>query len=613
MQATDRSNKGHKNTHTSAHTTSTLRTDKVIAPALRRAGVAVVTGSLVLALCPLSAIAETSSTSSATAEQTTSSAPAAPDGGTPPDGQPGEPPSGGQPGGMAPDGQGGAPGGMGGADTMTYDYTGTLSGVLVADGEAVTSDSESYDATEADQNAALVENGGTLTLTGDTLTKSGDDTNGDNCNFYGLNSILLAVGEGSTATVQNTSLSATSEGSNGIFSTDGATVLANGVTISTTAGNSRGLDATYGGTIVAGKANIQTQGDHCAAVATDRGGGNISVTDSTFSTAGSGSPLLYSTGNIEVSGVTGTSTGSQIAGMEGLNTILISDSTLESTQTDRTASDPVADGIIIYQSTSGDAESTTGETATFQAVNSTLKSAITSGAMFYLTNTSADIVLKGTTLDFDSSAADLLLAAGNDSNNWGTAGSNGATVRLTAIGEQLAGNIEADTISSADVWLTEGTTWSGAASIVENSAGSTSEAPVSVSVDGTSSWVVTANSTVSNLTVADGGRVVDADGNAVTIVADGTTVVEGTSDLTVTVTGTYSTSYDASGAGTVQEATIDRSAYDEAFGEDATGSEATTEQASGQAEDAASTSEQAATSPSPFEAFVAWLRELLGL
>jgi hypothetical protein len=48
----------------------------------------------------------------------------------------------------------------------------------------------------------------------------------------------------------------------------------------------------------------------------------------------------------------------------------------------------------------------------FQAVNSTLKSAIQSGAMFYVTNTTANIVLSGTTLDFDSSKANLLTIAG---------------------------------------------------------------------------------------------------------------------------------------------------------------------------------------------------------
>jgi hypothetical protein len=103
-----------------------------------------------------------------------------------------------------------------------------------------------------------------------------------------------------------------------------------------------------------------------------------------------------------VDNVTGTASGSQIAGMEGLNTILIRNSQLSSTLTGATASDPIADGVILYQSTSGDAESATGEAATFQAVDSTLTSAIQSGAMFYVTNTTANVVLSGTTLDFDS-------------------------------------------------------------------------------------------------------------------------------------------------------------------------------------------------------------------
>ena len=198
---------------------------------------------------------------------------------------------------------------------MTYDYSGTLSGALSADGTDVSSDGETTAATASDQNAALVQNGGTLTVQNGTLTKSGDDDNGDNCNFYGVNSIVLAVGDGSTAYVSGSSLSAESEGSNGIFATDGATVFADQDTIATTAGNSRGLDATYGGTIIADDLDISTQGDHCASLATDRGGGSISVTNSTLSTAGSGSPLLYSTGDIEVDNVTGTASGSQLAGM----------------------------------------------------------------------------------------------------------------------------------------------------------------------------------------------------------------------------------------------------------------------------------------------------------
>lgn len=171
--------------------------------------------------------------------------------------------------------------------------------------------------------------------------------------YSGSYSVSLTVGEDSTAVIDGTDITASSSGSNGVFATDSGTALVNDTSIETMADNSRGLDATYGGTILANKITADTQGGHSAIVATDRGVGSISLADATLSTAGSGSPLLYSTGDIQVNNVSGTSSGSQIAGMEGLNTILIKDSTLESTVTGKTASDPIANGIIIYQSTSG--------------------------------------------------------------------------------------------------------------------------------------------------------------------------------------------------------------------------------------------------------------------
>lgn len=326
--------------------------------------------------------------------------------------------------------------------------------------------------------------------------------------YSGSYSVSLTVGEDSTAVIDGTDITASSSGSNDVFATDSGTALVNDTSIETMADNSRGLDATYGGTILANKITADTQGGHSAIVATDRGSGSISLADATLSTAGSGSPLLYSTGDIQVNNVSGTSSGSQIAGMEGLNTILIKDSTSESTVTGKTASDPIANGIIIYQSTSGDAEASTGEPATFQSVDSTLSSAIGSGPMFYFTNTTADVVLQNTELDFDTDA-------------------------VTLTDNAAAGS---------------GT-------------GTASDAPITVNVDGTSTWVVAKDTTISALNVASGG-----DGNTVTIVANGKTVVSGSGDVTVTVTGSYSTSVSAGSDTELSSDTIDRSEFDSRFG-----------------------------------------------
>lgn len=456
-------------------------------------------------------------------------------------------------------------GGMGGADTMTYDYSGELTGSLVADNQEITSTSETQRSDGSDKNTALVKNGGTLTLEKSTLEKTGASANDDNSNFYGLNSILLAVNQDSFAYLSNSQLTASDQGSNGLFATDNGTIYANDNTIATEADNSRGMDATYGGTIIANKTTISTKGDHSAALATDRGGGNVSVTDSEFTTQGSGSPLLYSTGDIEVNNVTGTSSGSQIAGMEGLNSIQIYNSELTSELTGTTGSDPIANGVIIYQSTSGDAEAATGETAAFEAVNSTLKSA-TEGTMFYVTNTEANVILQDTKLDFDSDQAALLTIQGNDANNWGTAGSNGGKVTFTGIKQELAGKISVDSISSLNLVLTEGTTYSGNTEITTNDVNTAAtEAPITVTVDKSSKWIVTDDSQVTNLNVEAGGEIVDTDGKSVTILANGETVVEGTGSTTITVTGAYSNQISLVDSNTLSEPSIDRTAFDQYF------------------------------------------------
>ena len=442
---------------------------------------------------------------------------------------------------------------------MSSDYTGTV----IADGKEVAVNGETVSTETVDQNVGLAYNSGALTIKNATLSKSGADTNGDQCNFYGINSILLSANKNSVIKVSDSALTADSTGSNAIFATDSGTVYANNNTIVTSAGNSRGLDATYGGTVIGNKMAISTAGNHSAALATDRGGGNVSLTNSTLFTAGSGSPLLYSTGNVQVDNVDGTATGSQLAGMEGLNTILIKNSTLTSEITGKTASDPVANGVIIYQSTSGDAEASTGETADFEVENSTLSSDIQEGAMFYLTNTTANMVLKNSTLDFDSEKANLLTIGGNDANNWGTPGSNGATVKLKGINQTLSGNIDVDTISSLDLYLLDGSSYTGAMAISENSqATKNAETSITVNVDAYSGWVLTADSTINALHLEKGGSIVDKDGKTVNIVANGKTVVDGDSDLTLTVTDSYDNEVSNNQDNTFSGTVIDRSDFD---------------------------------------------------
>ena len=78
------------------------------------------------------------------------------------------------------------------------------------------------------------------------------------------------------------------------------------------------------------------------------------ATNSTLSTAGSGSPVIYSTGDITLENSTGKATGAQMVVIEGKNTATVTNSTLEcSGKGNRNNVDNC--GIMIYQSMSGDA------------------------------------------------------------------------------------------------------------------------------------------------------------------------------------------------------------------------------------------------------------------
>ena len=193
----------------------------------------------------------------------------------------------------------------------------TLSGAYVVDGTSAVITGGSYSSSESDQNVFLVINGGNLTL------KNAEITN--DYNFYGINSVILVVGDGSTANIEDCTITSDCSGANAIFSLNDANIDVNNVSISTKGNSSRGVYATYGGTITADHLDIKTTGAHCAPIATDRGGGYVTVKNSTLDSSGDGSPNIYSTGAITVENCIGVSTGAQAAVIEGKNSITMND------------------------------------------------------------------------------------------------------------------------------------------------------------------------------------------------------------------------------------------------------------------------------------------------
>jgi hypothetical protein len=269
------------------------------------------------------------------------------------------------------------------------------------------------------------------------------------------------------------------------------------VKITTHSDKSRGLDATYNGIINAENVIINTDGQSCAALATDRGEGQVHVKNSEINTgvskqSGRGSPLIYSTGNITLENSQGTAYVSQIACIEGKNSIELKNCDLKGHgEGNREDNGEYVDlgGVFIYQSMSGDADVGTSH---FSAEASKLaipedSSVYGKAPMFHVTNTACVIDLKNTELSFGSGT--FIEVSGQ--NQWGTTGSNGGTCELDTDNEKIEGNAIVDSISSLN-WTMKNTEFKGSV----NSTGNTT-----INVAEGSTWTLTGDSTVSDLSV----------------------------------------------------------------------------------------------------------------
>lgn len=356
---------------------------------------------------------------------------------TPPDGNfpPGPPPDGNFPPGPPPDGK------FGGMANNQNDAA-SLMATKIIDKTALEITGQNLSNSNSDENVILVRNGGNFTLRNSELSKTGDSSSADASNFTGQNAILLV--NNSQAALENITLISDADGANALFATGEKAVLtAKHIKIHTKNNSSRGLDATYNGTINAEDVDITTEGAHCGALATDMGEGNVIVKGAKLKTSGEGSPCIYSTGNIQLTDGTGIATGSEIAVVEGKNSILLNNTVLTG---------HVKHGVMLYQSFSGDANV---GIAKFTAKDSTLNNN-SDGPMFYITNTTAQATLENTQLN---QSGDILVKVTSD--RWGSAGKNGGDFTLNAKNQNLNGQILANNISKVTLNLNDGSNFIG--------------------------------------------------------------------------------------------------------------------------------------------------------
>ena len=345
----------------------------------------------------------------------------------------------------------------------------------------------------SDQSVVYITSSG-VTITDSTLTKSsGDSSNTENSEFYGVNAAVLVQGGG--VTITGGTINTNAKGANALCATNNGKVTISGTTITSTGDSSaRGLHATYGGSITASGVSISSTGGSCATLATDRGEGTVSCTSCQLSTAGSGSPLIYSTGDITVSKTTGTSTGAQAVVVEGKNTATVKDSSNLKCNGIGNRNNVDQCGVMLYQSMSGDADD---GTSTFNCENSNIEiqsssSVYSTAPMFFITNTDAIIALNGCTFTYGSGT--FLSAKGTS--EWGTSGSNGGDVILNLTNQNIEGNFVVDANSELTINMVNSTIKG-----TINSAKTADE--LNINLDSSSSITLTGNSYYTSISNSD--------------------------------------------------------------------------------------------------------------
>ena len=475
------------------------------------------TALLLMTLTVCGTAAASAAGTAATASAESSGAPSGDMPGEPPAGGPGgtppeKPDGNGGPGGTPPGGFGGGmPGGGPGGSSADITYSGAVE-IRSADEQSGLTCSSSA----SDESALLIATSEDVTITDPTVTKTGDSDGGDSCNFYGLNAAVL-VKDGTGTTITGGTVSSDADGANGVFcyggnggsngaAGDGTTLIIRDTVITTTGDGSGGIMTTGGGVTYAYDLDVTTYGRSSAAIRTDRGGGTVTVDGGSYTSNGLGSPAIYSTADITVSNAVLTSNLSEGVCIEGLNSITLTDCDLTADNTRRNGNATFLDTIMIYQSMSGDADS---GTSSFTMTGGWLTSQ--SGHMFHVTNTHAIITLTGVELK-NGDEDGILLSVCDD-------GWNGAQniAELNAVGQVLTGTILVGDNAILTLNLTDGSTFEGAISgEIVNAKGetvSTEVGTVSVTLDDSSTWTLTADTYVTEF-----------NGNAESVIANGHTL-----------------------------------------------------------------------------------------
>jgi hypothetical protein len=326
-----------------------------------------------------------------------------------------------------------------------------------------------------------------------------------------------------------------------------------------TANNNHGIYASGAGTIVANNVRAKSTGSTSSIIATDNGGGTVTINGGSYEADSSKTAAVYSTGSITVNNATLVDEGGEAVTIEGDNQVYLNHVTMTS------ASSTDHRGVFLYQSQSGDANNTsatcestatgdcfvmTGGTYNYTDTTSGNSDPNSNCTAFEVYNQTSLIILTDVTIN--NSCGTLLLSSYND--QWSNSSAYGYAT-MKAYGTTMTGNVitgygclasgctSRDTTSTAALYLYEdssstGSTLKGAINVKDTGGAMT------LTLDSASTWTLTASSyligTSSLYAMTDpavsSGEITNITGNGYCVYYSGTIDIGGTTSSTAIYT-----------------------------------------------------------------------------
>lgn len=363
---------------------------------------------------------------------------------------------------------------------------------------------KSYQSESPDENALRVENGCTASVRDATIQKiSGDSSNVAAGKSVGLNAAML-LHDGAQFSLAGSGITSDATGAAGAFARGADTYLiVDDTSIRTSGDDSAGIVAAGGAIIAAKNLAVSTQGASSPAICVDQTGGSISSTGGTFTTGGTDSPVIYTAGSVSAQNATLRANHSAAIVVDGGGSVTLNDCTVSGNMI------PMGDGennrqYTVLMSRSASDANADGQSA-FVMTGGALNA--NSGDLFYVTNADVSLSLSNVALSVNNGV--LLRVAGND-------GQDGGKCSLTAINQILNGKILVDEVSSLDLALTDGTSFTGSV----NPDGASGD--VSVELDDDSTWTLTGDAYLT----AFSGKTKNIETNGYTVYVNGSAITE---------------------------------------------------------------------------------------